>query len=970
MPRKRQDNTATQRELDNVPNIPGPHLLTPRLLLRWCLLFRLKEGKWPGAEAVVWDRTNSGEWVRLRGESWPALAKALHMGRRGLAALRGATLGDLRRLHGLDPRLKKSQVAVWITDFRKREARWPNHTDDCVWEEHPRRGWTRRASTTWLGVSVALSCGLSDCEPMSLNQFQHTVIDRPAQPRLPRLIQQKPTAPRRRRTRSKHARHKAGRGRTGLGPHRLRSSPDVRGHAGILTESQLVTWIALFHEKESRYPSCKDRIVWEKTDPGTWRQVRHETWQALDTALARGRRGLNAWRGASLAQFRRAHGLHRDLTAQRLVDWIRAFREKMSRWPKQTDKVVWERRDGQWHRVRRETWAGINLALRGGTRGLRDWKGTGLLSFRRKHGLIDEARDLRDAEVTSWMQEFHRRQGQWPTGRDKTVWIPDTEGGWKKSPSLTWRRIDESLQRRRACGARTTLGRLKKKQGLGQRLQFSAARVERWIRLYHEKESHWPTPRSIEVWDQDGATQAWSVVTGLTWAEIEGALLRGTRGLEALRGSSLEKFRYRRRLGEPLSAKQILLWAHCFKRKTARYPRRTDTHVWEPDPLQHWRIVAEWTWTQINRALSQNYLGRGQPASLAELLLSGQLVDEGAPPKDDRRLTPQKIHQWLTTFESREGRWPTYQDREVLEEIEPGVLVCVVGENWKALSEAMVLGLRGLTELKGTRLTQFRAAHGMIDDRTLTPETLAQWMQDFRRKTGEWPTESDRTVWALDPATDAWVEVPGESWGALKSTLRHGRRGLKDFKGLSFAQFRVKRGLEKDRDLTVAQIVKWMRLFRDKEARWPAQYDTTVWESPRTDVWVAVENESWTRLDDALRRGLRGLEAHKGSSLAKVKKQHNLRDTILFTPILLKRWIRLYHQKEHAWPSIDSPAIWVHEPHEGWQVVEGESWRKVNQALIHGTRGLKELKGSSLFKFRQAQGLVGEGPSIPVQKAA
>jgi hypothetical protein len=89
--------------------MPRPQL-TEELILHWLRCFREKCGHWPSlGDIIVWDKKD-GEWVKIEGEDWTGLNRALHRGSRGLETLRGMTLATLKAKHKLTPEAEFGQT--------------------------------------------------------------------------------------------------------------------------------------------------------------------------------------------------------------------------------------------------------------------------------------------------------------------------------------------------------------------------------------------------------------------------------------------------------------------------------------------------------------------------------------------------------------------------------------------------------------------------------------------------------------------------------------------------------------------------------------------------------------------------------------------------------------------------------------------------------------------------------------------
>lgn len=155
-----------------------------------------------------------------------------------------------------------------------------------------------------------------------------------------------------------------------------------------LSQEKIREWMVLFREKEGRYPSANDKVVWEKDADGVWTKVQGESWHPIDAALRNGNRGLAG--KESLAKLKEALGLSNNLSEETLKIWIADFHEKEGRFPTTRDRTVWQKdaEDG-WSPVPGEDWPAIDAVLRKGFRGLP--KGSSLAIFKRTHGFVAES---------------------------------------------------------------------------------------------------------------------------------------------------------------------------------------------------------------------------------------------------------------------------------------------------------------------------------------------------------------------------------------------------------------------------------------------------------------------------------------------------------------------------------------------------------------------------------------------------
>jgi hypothetical protein len=133
--------------------------------------------------------------------------------------------------------------------------------------------------------------------------------------------------------------------------------------------------------------------------------------------------------------------------------------------------------------------------------------------------------------------------------------------------------------------------------------------------------------------------------------------------------------------------------------------------------------------------------------------------------------------------------------------------------------------------------------------------------------------------------------------------------------------------------LTAAQVLAWADDFHSRAGRWPKT----------TDGRVPLDlNEKWLNVDQALRKGLRGLPG--GDSLARLLDRErgvrNIHDLPPLTKAKVCRWAKAHHGRTGGWPTEHSGPV---------ADAPGEDWYNVNAALRNGDRGFPG--GDSLAKL-------------------
>lgn len=99
---------------------------------------------------------------------------------------------------------------------------------------------------------------------------------------------------------------------------------------------------------------------------------------------------------------------------------------------------------------------------------------------------------------------------------------------------------------------------------------------------------------------------------------------------------------------------------------------------------------------------------------------------------------------------------------------------------------------------------------------------------------------------------------------------------------------------------------------------------------------------SWSKIDDALRGGYRGLPG--GSSLAQLldktfhRKQREQKAPLQVSQIL--KWAKAHRRRTGRWPTVLSGRV---------RGASGETWVGINSAMDYGCRGFS--RGSSLARL-------------------
>jgi hypothetical protein len=205
----------------------------------------------------------------------------------------------------------------------------------------------------------------------------------------------------------------------------------------------------------------------------------------------------------------------------------------------------------------------------------------------------------------------------------------------------------------------------------------------------------------------------------------------------------------------PLTARQVLKWADAFHARTGRWP----TEGARPQEIPG---SGGETWYRLIVAMRNGTRGFPPGGSLAQLLADRRGVRnvQALPP-----LTVNQILRWADAFHAKTGEWPTRG-------CSPQKIPVAGGETWINVDQALKKGLRGLRGESSLAviLSEYR---GVRNSNLLPPLALGQvlrWADEFRAKTGGWPTV--RCLPQLIESTD------GERWRNIDNALRYGLRGL------------------------------------------------------------------------------------------------------------------------------------------------------------------------------------------------
>lgn len=273
--------------------------------------------------------------------------------------------------------------------------------------------------------------------------------------------------------------------------------------------------------------------------------------------------------------------------------------------------------------------------------------------------------------------------------------------------------------------------------------RLSVPQILAWIDAHRARTGDWPRLTSGRVCGGP---------SGESWGRIDQALCRGGRGLPG--GSSLARLLHAERgvdnrIDRPgWTVAQVLEWAEAHLRRTGRWPTVQSGSI--PGTGENWR--------RVDNALRYGLRGLPSGLSLARLLARDRGVRHR---RQAPRLTLRRILVWADDHFQRTGCWP---------HAESGPVSAAPSETWSAVDSALKTGGRGLAAR--TSLGRLLAARRRLRNHTnipllSVPQVLA-WADSHYARTGTWPHAHSGRV----------ADAPQESWAAVHTALRHGRRGL------------------------------------------------------------------------------------------------------------------------------------------------------------------------------------------------
>jgi hypothetical protein len=424
-------------------------------------------------------------------------------------------------------------------------------------------------------------------------------------------------------------------------------------------------------------------------------------------------------------------------------------------------------------------------------------------------------------QILSWADEQFKSTGEWPKAQSGPV-VP--------APEENWANLDQLLQRGlRGLPGGSSLAQLLEEnrnvRNVNRPPILTEEQVLTWADEHYARTGKWPDQKS-------GALKN---APEESWTAINTALQNGGRGFPG--GSSLMKL-FEAKRGKPkyhdspaLTEEQILAWADAHKEQTGKWPR-----------VQSGPVInaPQEKWGSLNQLLQNGGRGLLGGSSVAKLLEKHRQVrNVKRPPK----LTEDQILAWADAYYKCEGEWPA---------VDSGLIQDTNHENWRGVDGALQHGLRGLAG--GSSLPDLLARkRGARNKAALPPLTIDQilsWAEGHFKGTGHWPTVHSQPI-----------QDGVEKWRNVDNALRMGLRGLPG--GSSLAQLLAdERGIRNKAalpPLTKDEILAWADAHHRRTGQWPKATFGAVTDAP---------HETWGNINQALRKGLRGLPA--GSSLVQL----------------------------------------------------------------------------------------------------
>ncbi|MCW3096760.1 MAG: hypothetical protein JWL77_2378 [Chthonomonadaceae bacterium] len=206
-----------------------------------------------------------------------------------------------------------------------------------------------------------------------------------------------------------------------------------------------------------------------------------------------------------------------------------------------------------------------------------------------------------------------------------------------------------------------------------------------------------------------------------------------------------------------------------------------------------------------------------------------------------------------------------------------------------------------------------------------TIEDILALADAFYEKHGKWPSSNSGRISDASPDT----------WTGIDLALTRGNRGLPG--GTTLARLLIECRGAYDRSkvpqLDTEKILSWADDHYARTQSWPTSYSGPV---------TGTLDETWVRIDHALRRGMRGIMIKTSLSRLLAERRgvpHLLHQDDLTVEQILT-WADAHHSRTGKWPTSTAGDI-PEAPHE--------NWGRLDHCLIQGNRSLRG--GSSIAKL-------------------
>jgi len=196
------------------------------------------------------------------------------------------------------------------------------------------------------------------------------------------------------------------------------------------------------------------------------------------------------------------------LSIPQILQWADAHRRRTGEWP-----AV---RSGPIVGAPGETWRAIDNVLYVGQRGLEGGSSLARLLAQRRGARNDKALPkLTIAQILRWVDEYHRRTGDWPGVRSGPI---------AGSGGESWGTIDRALQNGSRGLRRSSLPRFLAKHRNARKgaRPLTVRQVLTWADAHRARTGVWPNASSGPIVGADGET----------WSAVSQALGCGLRGLD------------------------------------------------------------------------------------------------------------------------------------------------------------------------------------------------------------------------------------------------------------------------------------------------------------------------------------------------------------------------------------------------------------------------------------------------------